>query len=81
MFNKGSTAVLSTPDIPFIVAVKKSGIYSFEEGEWVLQYGLSQDIYKLVRLGRFIFGIGDYGTILRYEPYQKKWTHTTFSVS
>ncbi|WP_187442062.1 beta propeller repeat protein [Sutcliffiella horikoshii] len=80
MFNRGSTAVLSTPDIPFLVAVKKSGIYSFENGEWLLQYGLSQNIYKLVRLGRYIFGIGDCGTILRYDPFQKKWTHTTFSV-
>ncbi|WP_198317085.1 WD40/YVTN/BNR-like repeat-containing protein [Sutcliffiella horikoshii] len=80
MFNRGSTAVLSTPDIPFLVAVKKSGIYSFEDGKWLLQYGLTQNIYKLVKLGRFIFGIGDYGTILRYDPYQKKWTHTTFSV-
>ncbi len=78
MFSKGSTAVLSTPDIPFIVAVKKSGIYSFEEGEWFLQYGLSQNIYKLVRLGLYIFGIGDNGTILRYKPDQKKWNHTSF---
>ncbi|WP_211279013.1 beta propeller repeat protein [Sutcliffiella halmapala] len=78
MFHKGSTAVLSTPELPFLVAVKKAGIYSFEEGEWFLEYGLSQNIYKLVRLGQYIFGIGDYGTILRYDPYQQKWTHTSF---
>ncbi|QFT88017.1 hypothetical protein FIU87_05045 [Bacillus sp. THAF10] len=78
MFHRGSTAVLSTPETPFLVAVKREGIYSFEEGEWLLQYGLSQGIYKLVCLGDFIFGIGDHGTILRYDPYQKKWTHTTF---
>lgn len=74
----GSTAVLSTPDRPFIVAVKKAGIYSFKAGEWLLQYSLTQNIYKLIRLGRYIFGIGDNGTIIRYEPYQKKWNHTSF---
>ncbi|MGD6830898.1 hypothetical protein ACQCT5_01955 [Sutcliffiella halmapala] len=78
MFTKGSTAVLSTPDIPFIVAVNKAGIYSFEEGEWLLQYGLSQNIYKLVRLGHYIFGIGDYGTIVRYDLQRRKWNHTSF---
>ena len=79
MFDKGSTAVLSTPDLPFLVAVKKEGIYSFEDGEWLLQHGLSQNIYKLVRLGQYIFGIGDSGTILRYDPNQRKWTHSHFS--
>ncbi|WP_180321081.1 hypothetical protein [Cytobacillus oceanisediminis] len=58
MFDKGSTAVLSTPNLPFIVAVKQAGIYSFEDGDWFLQYGLTQNIYKLVQLGDFIFGIG-----------------------
>lgn len=27
MFDKGSTAVLSTPNLPFIVAVKQAGIF------------------------------------------------------
>lgn len=78
MFEKGSTAVLSTPDFPFIVAVKGAGIYSFEEGDWFLQYSLTENIYKLMHVGKYIFGIGDYGTILRYEPYQKRWNHTSF---
>lgn len=80
MFNKGSTAVLSTPDRPFLVAVKKEGIYSFEDGQWLLQHGLSHNIYKLVRLGPYIFGIGDYGTILRYDLDQEKWTHSRFPI-
>ncbi|RBP96723.1 hypothetical protein DFO70_101539 [Cytobacillus firmus] len=78
MFNKGSTAVLSTPDLPFIVAVKQAGIYSFEDGDWFLQYGLTQNIYKLVQLGHFIFGIGDNGTIIRYDLQRKKWNQTSF---
>lgn len=78
MFEKGSTAVLSTPEIPFIVAVKQAGIYSFEEGKWFPQYELNQNIYKLVQFGLYIFGIGDYGTIVRYHPYKKKWNHTSF---
>ncbi|KAF0818279.1 MULTISPECIES: hypothetical protein [unclassified Cytobacillus] len=78
MFDKGSTAVLSTPDLPFIVAVKQSGIYSFEDGDWFLEYGLSQNIYKLVKLGHFIFGIGDHGTIIRYDLHLKKWNQTSF---
>lgn len=72
MFDKGSTAVLSTPNLPFIVAVKQAGIYSFEDGDWFLQYGLTQNIYKLVQLGDFIFGIGDNGTIIRYDLQRKK---------
>lgn len=71
MFDKGSTAVLSTPNLPFIVAVKQAGIYSFEDGDWFLQYGLTQNIYKLVQLGHFIFGIGDNGTIIRYDLQRK----------
>ncbi|WP_066054265.1 hypothetical protein [Robertmurraya korlensis] len=78
MFEKGSTAVLSTSSLPFIVAVKNAGLYSFEKGEWLLQYSLSQSIYKLVCISPYIFGIGDNGLIVRYNPYNKKWTHTFF---
>lgn len=78
MFDRGATAVLSPPDLPFIVAVKQEGIYSFEEGDWSLQYRISQNIYKLVHLGHYIFGIGDCGTIIRYDLHQKKWNHTAF---
>ncbi|WP_394137672.1 hypothetical protein [Cytobacillus oceanisediminis] len=78
MFDKGSTAVLSTTELPFMVAVKQMGIYSFEDGDWFLQYGLTQNIYKLVQLGHFIFGIGDYGTIVRYDLQRKKWNQTSF---
>ena len=81
MFDRGSTAVLSTPHLPFIVSVKKAGIYAFEDGEWLLQYGLSQNIYRLVHLGQYIFGIGDCGTIVRYDAHRKKWTHTSFPTS
>ncbi len=81
MFEKGATAVLSTPELPFMVAVKQAGIYSFDDGDWFLQYGLSQNIYKLVQLGHFIFGIGDYGTIIRYDCKQKKWNQTSFPTS
>ncbi|UII57550.1 hypothetical protein LS684_09010 [Cytobacillus spongiae] len=81
MFDKGSTAVLSTTESPFIVAVKKAGIYSFENGEWSLQYPITQNIYKLIHIEPYIFGIGDNGTILRYNPFRKKWTHTTFPTS
>jgi hypothetical protein len=78
MFCNGSTAVASTSEMPFLVAVKKGGIYSFEEGEWLLQYPLSQEIYKLFPLGPYIFGIGDYGTIIRYHTFSKKWTRSAF---
>lgn len=78
MFEKGSTAVLSTASLPFIVAVKNTGLYSFEKGEWLLQYPLSHSIYKLVCISPYIFGIGDNGLIVRYNPYNNKWTHTFF---
>jgi hypothetical protein len=78
MFEKGSTAVLSTSRLPFIVAVKNAGLYSFEKGEWLLQYPLSHSIYKLVCISPYIFGIGDNGLIVRYNPYNNKWTHTFF---
>ncbi|MGM9929493.1 MAG: hypothetical protein ACI35P_16265 [Bacillus sp. (in: firmicutes)] len=81
MFDKGSTAVLSTPDLPFIVAVKKTGLYTFDEGEWHLQYALSHNIYKLVHIGSYIFGIGDNGTIVRYNSLLSKWVHTSFPTS
>lgn len=78
MFDQGATAVLATRELPFMVAVKKAGIYSFEEGEWLLQYRMSENIYKLVNLGAYIFGIGDFGTIIRYNLQDNKWTHTSF---
>lgn len=78
MFERGATAVLTRPNLPFMVAVKNAGIYSFDEGEWFLQYGISQNIYKLLDLGHYIFGIGDQGTIVRYDHYQEKWNHTSF---
>lgn len=78
MFEKGSTAVLSTSRLPFIVAVRNAGLYSFEKGEWLLQYPLSHSIYKLVCISPYIFGIGDNGLIVRYNPYNNKWTHTFF---
>ena len=78
MFEKGSTAVLSTPELPFVVAVKKAGIYSFIEGEWFLEYSLSHNIYKLVQIGSYIFGIGDNGTIIRYNSNTRRWVQTSF---
>lgn len=57
MFDRGATAVLATREIPFMVAVKQEGIYSFEDGEWLLQYRMSENIYKLINLGAYIFGI------------------------
>lgn len=73
MFERGATAVLSTPNLPFMVAFNKAGIYSLDDGEWFLEYSLSNNIYKLVDLGPFIFGIGDQGTVVRYDAHQKKW--------
>ncbi|MGI8386488.1 hypothetical protein [Robertmurraya sp. P23] len=78
MFDKGSTAVLSTPSLPFIVAVKNAGLYSFKKGKWFLQYSLPYSVYKLVQISPYIFGIGDNGLIVRYNPFNKKWTHTFF---
>lgn len=78
MFERGATAVLSTPNLPFMVAFNKAGIYSLDDGEWFLEYSLSKNIYKLVDLGPFIFGIGDQGTVVRYDAHQKKWNHTSF---
>lgn len=78
MFDRGATAVLATREIPFMVAVKQEGIYSFEDGEWLLQYRMSENIYKLINLGAYIFGIGDYGTIVRYNLQENRWTHTSF---
>jgi hypothetical protein len=78
MFDKGSTAVLSTSHLPFIVAVKNAGLYSFTKGEWLLQYSLPFSIYKLVQISSYIFGIGDHGLIVRYHSLNNKWTHTFF---
>ena len=81
MFEKGSTAVLSAPNLPFIVAVNQIGLCTFNEGEWHLQYELSHNIYKLVKIGSFIFGIGDHGTIVRYNTISSKWVHTAFPIN
>lgn len=78
MFDKGATAVVATPTMPFIIAVKKDGIYSFENGDWNLQYSMTQGIYKLVPIGPYLFGIGDHGTIIRYCQVSQKWTQTAF---
>ncbi|GKU84567.1 hypothetical protein [Niallia sp. NCCP-28] len=81
MFTKGATAVASLSTGSFILSIKERGIYSFTNGEWKLEYPLSYSIYHFKVIGNYLFGVGEHGTIIRYNQKNDSWAESAFPTS
>ncbi|KKB72324.1 MULTISPECIES: WD40/YVTN/BNR-like repeat-containing protein [Bacillus] len=79
MFHKGATAVASSRRSGYFVAVKREGIfhYSCEQG-WKKLFQLKSKICSIAYVGRYVFGAGESGVIIRSADDGETWTMSSF---
>ncbi|MGR3285693.1 WD40/YVTN/BNR-like repeat-containing protein [Bacillus sonorensis] len=79
MFHKGATAVAASRRSGYFVAVKREGIfhYSVDQG-WKKLFQLKSKICSITYIGRYVFGVGESGTIIRSADEGESWTMSSF---